>query len=213
MMIIRKTLLALTGLFICFFLIAHLGANFILLLPAPKAHDLYNSYSSFLRHNFLILIVAYFNYACILGHVILSIVITIKNRRSKGSIKGKNASLENSSWTSQNMGLLGTILLTFIVIHMANFWFKVKFSGEEHDLYVMVISLFSSPGYVLIYFLAMLPLGLHLAHGVESGFRSIGLYHKKYLRGIARIGVAYAWFTAIGFAIIPVIIYFRQETL
>lgn len=213
MIVIRKTLLAFTGLFICFFLIAHLGANFILLLPASKAHPLYNAYSSFLRNNFLVMIIAYVNYACIISHVILSVLITVKNRRSKGFTNQKNATLENSSWTSQNMGLLGTILLAFIVIHMANFWFKVKFSGEDHDLYLMVISLFSSPGYAAFYFLAMLPLGLHLAHGVESGFRSIGLYHNKFLRWIAKAGVAYAWFTAIGFAIIPLIIYFRQETL
>lgn len=213
MIIIRKTLLAMTGLFICFFLLAHLGANFILLLPASKAHDLYNSYSAFLRNNFLILIVAYVNYACIVGHVALSILITIKNRRSKGSDPNQTAYLQNSTWTSQNMGLLGTMLLAFIILHMANFWFKVKFSDEPHDLYLMVTSLFAQPAYVAIYVIAMLPLGLHLAHGVKSAFRSIGIYHRKYLSWIAHVGVAYAWITAIGFAVIPLILYFRQESV
>lgn len=209
MIIFRKTILALTGLFICIFLIAHLGANFLLLFPEEKARELYNNYSATLRGNFFISIVAYINYACIIFHVLYAIIVTRKNKSFRSVSYEMNTASENSSWTSQNMMLLGSIILAFIVIHMANFWFKVKFLHQEEDIYQMVVDLFKNPIYLLIYTLGMLPLGLHLSHGVQSAFKTLGLYHKKYIRWMANISVAFAAFMGIGFAIIPIILYFR----
>lgn len=209
MIIFRKAILAFTGLFICFFLLAHLGANFLLLLPESQARELYNSYSAALRKNPIITVVAYLNYACILFHVIYAVIITIKNRKSKGVVYAKNNFSQNSSWTSQNMAFLGTLLLAFIVIHMANFWYRVKILGEEDDIYQMVMALFKIPMYLALYVVAMVPLGLHLIHGVKSAFKSLGLYHKKYLRWVAYLGIFYSWFVSLGFAVIPLILYFR----
>lgn len=209
MIIFRKTILALTGLFICVFLIAHLGANFLLLLPAEKARVMYNNYSANLRGNFLITVVAYVNYVCILFHVLYAILVTRKNKLSRNDRYAMNASSENSSWTSQNMMLLGSIIFAFIVIHMANFWFKVKFLHQDEDLYQMVYELFKNPYYVLIYSLSMIPLGLHLSHGIQSAFKTLGLYHKKYIRILARVSVVFATFMGFGFAIIPIILYLR----
>ena len=209
MIIFRKTILALTGLFICVFLIAHLGANFLLLLPAEKARVMYNNYSANLRGNFIITVVAYINYVCILFHVLYAILVTRKNKLSRNDRYAMNASSENSSWTSQNMMLLGSIIFAFIVIHMANFWFKVKFLHQDEDLYQMVYELFKNPYYVLIYSLGMIPLGLHLSHGIQSAFKTLGLYHKKYIRILARVSVVFATFMGFGFAIIPIILYLR----
>lgn len=213
MIIFRKTILALTGLFICIFLIAHLGANVLLLLPEGQARPLYNSYSAALRGNPFITAIAYLNYACIVFHIIYGVIITVKNRQSKGTKTVQNNSSQNSSWTSQNMALLGAILFAFIVVHMANFWYRVKFLGEDEDLYQMVVELFKNPIYLFFYVIAMLPLALHLAHGVKSAFKSLGLYHKKYLRWVAYIGTAYAWIVGVGFAIIPLVVFFRQGDL
>ena len=209
MIIFRKTILALTGLFICVFLIAHLGANFLLLLPTETARVMYNNYSATLRGNFLITIVAYVNYACILFHVLYAILVTRKNKSARNERYAMNASSENSSWSSQNMMLLGSIIFAFIVIHMANFWFKVKFLHQDEDLYQMVYELFKNPYYVLIYSLGMIPRGLHLSHGIQSAFKTLGLYHKKYIRILARVSVIFATFMGLGFAIIPIILYLR----
>jgi len=209
MIIFRKTILALTGLFICVFLIAHLGANFLLLLPADKARIMYNNYSATLRGNFLITIVAYVNYACILFHVLYAILVTRKNKSARADRYAMNSASENSSWTSQNMMLLGSIIFAFIVTHMANFWFKVKFLHQDEDLYQMVYELFKNPYYVLIYSLGMIPLGLHLSHGIQSAFKTLGLYHKKYIKIMARVSVIFATIMGLGFAIIPIILYLR----
>lgn len=209
MIIFRKTILALTGLFICIFLVAHLGANFLLLLPESHAREMYNAYSATLRGNVFISIIAYINYACILFHVLYAILVTRKNQASRVVKYQVNHSEENSSWTSQNMMLLGAMIFCFIVIHMANFWFKVKIQGHHEDLYQMVVDLFKDPLYLVIYVFAALPLGLHLSHGVKSAFKTLGLYHKKYLRWIAHISVAYALVVGAGFGIIPIVLYFR----
>jgi succinate dehydrogenase / fumarate reductase cytochrome b subunit len=209
MIIFRKTFLAITGLFICFFLIAHLGANLLLLLPEETARRMYNAYSHALRDNIFITVVAYINYACIIFHVFYAIVITRKNKSSRNVQYEVNHSSENSSWTSQNMMFLGALIFCFIVIHMTNFWYKVKFLHQDEDLYQMVVDLFHEPLYLIIYVVAAVPLGLHLAHGVQSAFKTLGLYHKKYIRWIAKISVVYAAVTGIGFGIIPIVLYFR----
>ena len=85
MIIFKKTILALTGLFICVFLVAHLGANFLLLLPHETARTYYNAYSLALRSNVFITVIAYINYACIVFHVLYALLITMKNRSARKS--------------------------------------------------------------------------------------------------------------------------------
>lgn len=209
MIVFRKSFLAITGLFICFFLTAHLGANFLLLLPAETARNYYNSYSAFLRGNIFVTVIAYVNYLCILFHIYYAVIISIKNKSARSIQYELKNNSDNSSWSSQNMLFLGALIFCFLVIHMANFWFKVKFQHNESDLYQMVFNLFHEPLYVAIYVFSALPLGLHLSHGVKSAFKTLGLYHKKYLRWIADLSVIYATVVGIGFGIIPIILFFK----
>jgi succinate dehydrogenase / fumarate reductase cytochrome b subunit len=209
MIIFRKTILALTGLFICIFITAHLAANFLLLLPDTIAHTLYNNYSAFLRGNYIVTFIAYLNYLCIIFHIFYAIIITKKNKSTRTNSYNLNYPLQNSTWTSQNMFLLGFIILAFLIVHMSNFWFKVKFLHQESDLYQMVCTQFKNPYYVAIYVLAMLPLGLHLSHGVQSALKTLGLYHQKYIRWAAIFSTGFALLVGIGFAIIPLILFFK----
>lgn len=208
-MLIKKNFLALTGLFICLFLTAHLAANFLLLLPEEHARILYNNYSSALRANPFITIVAYINYACILFHIYYALVITRKNRMTRNVRYTVSLNNETSTWTSQNMLFLGALIFCFITIHMANFWFKVKFQHQDEDLYQMVINLFKDPLYLFIYVLSAIPLALHLSHGVKSAFKTLGLYHKKYVSWVAVFSFYYSLVVGIGFAIIPIVLFFR----
>ena len=214
----RKLLIASTGLFLCLFLVVHLSANLILVLPEEMARGLYNSYSTTLRESPLIKIVAYALYLAILLHVVYAIIITIHNRRAKPHKYVMNRSSENSSWTSQNMGILGTLILIFIVIHLANFWARIKLGiGEEvgldadgHvDVYEVTYSLFQNVYYVIFYTVLAVPLAYHLHHGFKSAFKSLGFYHKKGLRLVAQVALLYALIMGIGFGIIPLIVYFK----
>ncbi len=217
-LVFRKSLIAATGLFLCIFLIVHLSANFILLFPEDIARDMYNSYSTLLRESPLIKIVAYLLYLSIILHVIYALIITINNRRAKPDKYIVNHTNENSTWTSQNMGLIGVMILIFIVVHLAQFWARVKLHiGPEvgldingHvDVYEVTYSVFQNIYFVLFYTILMIPLGLHLQHGLKSAFKSLGFYHHKGLKILSQVSLFYAAIIAIGFGVIPFIVYLK----
>jgi len=123
----KKLIMALTGLFLCTFLIVHLGGN-LLLFSNDEGYG-FNMYANFLAHFPPIEVVAYFLYLCILVHTIYSLILTIQNRKARPvSYAAPNQS--KASWSSKNMGLLGSILLLFIVIHMSDFWYGYKYSHK-----------------------------------------------------------------------------------
>ena len=123
----KKLIMALTGLFLCTFLIVHLGGNLLLF-----KHDdgyAFNVYANFLTHFPPIEVVAYILYLCILVHTIYAIVLTTINRKARPVGYAVKAS-DNATWQSKNMGFLGAILFLFIVIHMSDFWYRYKYSGS-----------------------------------------------------------------------------------
>ncbi|GAB5552284.1 MAG: succinate dehydrogenase/fumarate reductase cytochrome b subunit [Saprospiraceae bacterium] len=215
---LRKGIIAATGLFLCLFLIVHLSANCILLLPEDMARELYNFYSTKLRENPFIKLISYVLMLSIILHVIYAFLVTIRNRRSKPVKYAVNHSKENSTWASQNMGLIGIFILLFIVIHLANFWARIKLGMGESvqidangykDVYEVSYTLFQNIYYVLFYSIMVIPLGLHLHHGLKSAFKTLGFYHKSGLKIIAKVALVYALIMSIGFGIIPFIVYFR----
>src|SRR6202012_5186143 len=123
----KKLIMALTGLFLCTFLIVHLGVNLLLF-----KHDdgfAFNVYANFLTHFPPIEVIAYLLYLSILVHTIYALILTIKNRKARPVGYAVTAS-DNATWQSKNMGLLGSILFLFIVIHMGDFWFSYKYTDK-----------------------------------------------------------------------------------
>jgi succinate dehydrogenase / fumarate reductase cytochrome b subunit len=121
----KKLIMALTGLFLCTFLIVHLAGN-LQLFQNDEGYA-FNVYANFLTHFPPIEVVAYLLYACILIHVIYAIVLTVKNQKAR-PVKYAVGTKSAVSWGSKNMGLLGTIIFLFLVIHMGDFWYKYKFT-------------------------------------------------------------------------------------
>ncbi len=217
-MFLRKGIIATSGLFLCLFLVVHLSANCILLFPEEMAREAYNSYSTALRESTMIKIVAYLLYASLIFHVVYAAIVTYKNRKAKPDLYVLNRSNENSTWTSQNMGFIGIFILIFIVIHLANFWARIKLglgdsvgldSRGHVDVYEVTYALFQNIYYVLFYSILMVPLGLHLNHGLKSGFKTLGFFHKKGLKILAKVSLVYAAIISVGFCVIPLIVYFK----
>ncbi len=217
-MFLRKGIIATSGLFLCLFLIVHLSANCILLLPQDIAKSTYNAYSTWLRENPLIQVIAYVLYLSILLHVIYALIITIKNRKAKPNSYVLNHSRANSTWTSQNMGFLGVLILLFIVVHLSNFWARIKLGmgaevGQDQaghlDVYAVSYDLFQNIYFVLFYTILAIPLGFHLHHGLKSAFKTLGFYHRKGLRVLAQISLIYAVVISVGFGVIPFVVYFK----
>jgi succinate dehydrogenase / fumarate reductase cytochrome b subunit len=204
--------MALTGLFLCFFLIIHLAGNLQLLLPAETAADSFNHYSELLSGNIFIKMISYVLYASLIAHSVDALFITLKNRKAAGKYAIDDRK-KVSKWYSRNMGILGTILLIFLVIHFKDFWYVYKFgalplnSEGNKDLYVIVINAFESWWYVGLYVVSMLALGFHLLHGFKSAVRSLGLHHPRYAGYVQTFGTVYSYAITIGFCIIPVYVH------
>lgn len=217
-LLFRKLWIALTGLFLCLFLIVHLSANLILLFPESLSKGMYNAYSTLLRENPLITVVAYLLYASLLVHVIFAAIVSYRNRKSRPQQYHLNKPSENSSRASQNMGWLGMLVLIFIVIHLLNFWSRIKLglgnpveldAAGNLDVYAVTYALFQNPYYVVFYSLLMIPLGFHLHHGLQSAIKSLGFHSRKGLKVVSKMALIYALVMTVGFALIPIIVYLR----
>ena len=112
------------------------------------------------------------------------------------------------------MGLLGTLLLIFLVVHLSQFWTVSRFTGipsndanGHEDLYAVMKETFSNVGWVILYVLSMISLAYHLLHGFASTFQTMGWNHKKYTPIIKAIGVGFSILIPLLFAAMPVWIY------
>lgn len=204
--------MCLTGLFLGFFLLIHFLGNLQLFLPQEQAHLQFNAYSHFLSGNIVIKIVSLVLYTSIILHAIDGLVITIKNRKSGGTYQSDRRG-RASKWYSRNMGILGTLILIFLVIHFQNFWYVYKFGSlplddkGNKDLYILVITIFKEWWYVVIYVISMIALCYHLIHGIYSAVRTLGLFHPKYVKWIKIAGIAYSVIISVGFALMPVYVF------
>ncbi|WP_300433892.1 succinate dehydrogenase cytochrome b subunit [Christiangramia sp.] len=226
----KKYWMAFTGLFLCLFLIGHLLGNLQLLIPVSEgARDQFNEYALFMATNPAVKILSYLTYISILFHAIDGIWLTITNRRARpqGYVSFKPST--NTIWASRNMGVLGTIILAFIAVHLYQFWGQLKFGSlddslyttandqEVTDLYTLTIQTFQDPQYgliwAIIYGFSMLAIGFHLYHGFSSGFQSLGVNHPKYNGFIRKLGYAFAILVPLAFAVIPFYIYFILEKI
>jgi len=213
----RKLLMSLTGLFLISFLVIHLIGNLQLL--KDDNGEAFNHYAEFMGHNALIQTISKANFGFILLHIIVSLILTLRNRDARGPEgyqynKGKKSSI----WASRNMGILGTLILIFLVIHLKSFWAESKFGdlkratyGDENygDLYALTVEWFNIGWYVALYVFCMAALAFHLWHGFQSAFQTLGFKHPKYTPIINFVGKAYAIIIPALFAWIPIAMYFH----
>ena len=123
--------MALTGLFLCLFLVGHLLGNLQLIFKTvEEGKRVFNEYAYFMTHNPAVMILSYLTYFSILFHAVDGIALLIQNRRARPVKYAYTKPSSNSSWTSRYMALLGTLVLVFIATHMSNFWWKMKYTTE-----------------------------------------------------------------------------------
>ena len=210
--------MALTGLFLCLFLIVHLAGNLQLLLPAAEASLKFNQYSKFMTGNPLIKAISYLLYLSIIAHVVYAFVITLKNKQAAGDAYAYDRRHVSSTWYSRNMGVLGSIILLFLIVHMKDFWYQYKFGSlpvddeGNKDLYSIVISAFGELWYIVLYVVAFIALGYHLLHGFHSAFKTLGTYPARLSRGLYYAGVGLTFALTTGFIIIPIFVYIKYHT-
>ncbi len=202
----KKIIMAVTGLFLCSFLIVHLSGNFLLLKNDNGAA--FAQYSEFMKTNPIILIMEVVLFLGFLFHIGDGIRLSIENKKARPVGYAVNRPGENSSFFSRTMIWSGSIVLIFLVIHLKTFFVDHKVMGwlghtHEETLFASVVSAFQNPAYTALYVVAMILMGFHLNHGFQSGFQTLGLNHKRYTPLIQKTGTLFAIIVPALFAYIP----------
>jgi len=123
--------MALTGLFLCTFLIGHLLGNLqLIFIDGEEGRRAFNEYAYFMTHNPAIKILSYLTYISIIFHAVDGFILTIQNKKARPVNYAVNNPGPTSSTPARYMAVLGTLILVFIATHMANFWWKVKFTQD-----------------------------------------------------------------------------------
>jgi succinate dehydrogenase / fumarate reductase cytochrome b subunit len=129
--IAKKYWMALTGLFLCTFLVGHLLGNLQLVLKTgEEGRRAFNEYAYFMGHNIFIKILSYVTYISIIFHAVDGFMLTFQNKKARPVAYAYNKPSANSSTPARYMAVLGTLILVFIATHMANFWWKMKVTEE-----------------------------------------------------------------------------------
>jgi succinate dehydrogenase / fumarate reductase cytochrome b subunit len=202
----RKMVMGLTGLFLISFLIVHVGINCCIFLN--DGGKTFNSAAHFMSHNPLIRVMEIGLFVGFLLHIYLSLKLTLKNRKARPVKYHMEDGKSNSKWYSRSMGVLGSLLLLFLVVHLANFWVPTKkavFSGQEHDTFASMKAIFTLENWylILIYLVGVVSLSYHLLHGFQSAFQSLGINHRKYSPVIKQIGMWFSIIVPLLFALMP----------
>ena len=200
----RKFAMALSAFFLMIFLVMHVSINFTSVFSA----DLFNEMSHFMGTNPLVqgLMQPILIFGVVF-HFVMGFILEAKNRSSRGVGYAKNVAKDNSTWVSRNMLLSGMVILAFLLIHFYDFWvheMTVKYiEGDMSGLinpdeaesgfryYEELREKFVSPVRVGIYVVAFVLLALHLLHGFNSAFQSVGA-NNKYVKGLKGFSKVYS---------------------
>ena len=213
----KKIAMALSAFFLMVFLLQHFAIN-ILSIINP---DTFNEVSHFMGTNPLVQFVL--QPILIFGvvfHFVMGFILELRNNRSSKVKYAYNNGSANSSWMSRNMIWSGLAILSFMILHFVDFWFpeiNTKFilndwSGlhnGEFRYYHELVEKFHNPLRVGAYVVAFIFLALHLLHGFNSAFQSVGA-NNKYTNSLKGFGKAYATLVPLGFIIIALFHYFNN---
>jgi len=211
--IARKVAMALSALFLIIFLIIHLSVN----ITSLFSEKLFNQLSHFMGTNPLIQFamqpVLIFG---VVFHFVMGFVLELKNKKARTVNYVKYNGAANASWTSRNMILSGGVILAFLVLHFIDFWFPemnhkyIEFLPEDPNRYFGELQhKFVSPLRVGAYVIAFVLLALHLLHGFQSAFQSIG-FNNKYTGAVKSFGKFYSFAIPFGFIIIALYHHFNH---
>ena len=210
----RKFLMALSAMFLLVFLLIHLSVNLLSIF----SEDAFNTASHFMGYNPLIQFVMQpVLVAGVIFHFVMGFVVEMKNKNARPVKYAVANNSGNSSWSSRNMIISGAVILAFSGSHMYDLWMH-----EMNSKYVEALSInetryweelhakFADLWRVIFYAVSFVLLGLHLSHGFQSSFQSIGARHPKYLKCVNTLGTWYSILIPLGFIVVAVFHFVTQ---
>ena len=211
----KKLIMSISGLFLISFLLVHLGLNILILVDVilgnGSKESIFNTAANFMGTNPIMKVMEPMLAIGFVVHIFYGVLLEVQNFIARGKKRYTKLNPKKSSkWVSRNMIWLGGLILVFLIIHIINFFWRLKFgevshiSGTEiHDTYTLVTGLFGLWWFDIIYITGAIFLGLHLHHAFWSAFQTIGLSNDLWRKRLSVIGDIYAVIVAGGFVIIP----------
>ena len=207
----RKIAMAISAFFLMVFILQHFAINIMSVFDP----NLFNEISHFMGNNpvvqFVLQPILIFG---VIFHFLMGFVLEFKNRASRTISYAVNNGNANSSWMSRNMIYSGGFILIFLVIHFIDFWLpeiNTKYiigdtsgllsDGSGFRYYEELKHKFAPLWRVLMYCIGFIFLSLHLLHGFNSAFQSVGA-NNKYIKGLKNFGIAYSTIIPLGFILI-----------
>ena len=217
--IVRKVLMALSGLFLMFFLVMHLSIN----MMSVVSEELFNSVSHFMGTNAVIqgLLQPVLIFAVIF-HFVMGIYLEMQNNKARSVKYAMYKGSANASWMSRNMIYSGLVVLAFLALHFGDFWvpeMNTKYILNDMDglnaegnwrYFEELQHKFSNPIRVGAYVISFVMLALHLMHGFQSSFQSVGFNSRTYTPILKKLGNAFAIIVPLGFIFIALFHFFNH---
>jgi succinate dehydrogenase / fumarate reductase cytochrome b subunit len=220
----KKLTMGLTGLFLITFLVVHCFINAMIFFN--DGGETFNHWGHFMGSNLIIRTAEVGLFVFLILHIVQGLMLWKQNRAARPVKYAMNQPNMNSKWYSRSMGLLGTLILMFLILHLYHFWVPSRFGGmanvhaletttlgeygnqEAHNLYKEMQVVFQNNLWVVIvYVLGVISLCWHLLHGFQSAFQTFGINHKRYTPLLKTIGVIYSLVICVLFALMPISIY------
>ena len=214
----RKMAMALSAFFLIIFLVIHLAVNFMSVLSP----SIFNMLSHFMGTNPLIqfamqpvLLIG------VIFHFVMGFVLELQNKKARGNQPYYSYNgAANASWMSRNMAITGMVILGFLALHLFDFWapemnykYIEALPADETRYYGELVERFHNPVRVGIYVLCFVFLCLHLLHGFQSAFQSVGLKDDKRKKLISSLGNWYSYIICGGFIFVALFHFVKHLTV
>ncbi len=212
----RKFVQSISGLFMILFLLFHVSMNLVLIFN-------YETY------DFLANEVLGANWWAIVGtgvialgfvvHTIYAIWLTLQNRKARGKDRYASSSKTDTTWSSQNMFVLGLFILLFLLLHLYQFWYEMQFKEllmierARHDSATLVKEVFSQVWVVIVYIAAFVALWFHLTHGFWSALHTVGWNNTIWMKRIKVLGNVVSTAICLGFIVVALAMHFGFSNL
>lgn len=220
----KKLVMAFTGLFLIVFLIVHVGINaciFADLLDDKDNGEIFNIAAHFMGAYYVIRIAEVGLFIGLIIHIVQGFMLEAQNRARRKTGYQVSMGSDGSAWYKKSMGLLGTLIFLFLVMHISHFWVPSRITDTlepvtynnstvtYHNLYARMIETFyGHPVIVILYVLGCISLAWHLLHGFQSAFRTVGVHNKKFIALAKGAGVVFSILVSFLFAMMPISMYF-----
>lgn len=201
--------MSLTGLFLIIFLVVHCYINAQIFWNDGGKN--FEELAHFMGTNFVIRTIEIGLFVFLIIHIVQGLMLWSKNRAKRTSRYAVSAGNATSKWYSRSMGVLGSLILIFLIVHIPMFWGPNRasqtFGSGELPLYEMMHDEFQNLWVVIVYVLGCFALSWHLVHGFYSAFQTLGLTTNKYKAIIKAVGVGFAIIVPLIFALMPIAFY------